>query len=385
VGLLACAYLTACGTLSKSQLDASDAEKQRYARRGDLQAEVDSLAQPLVTQGITPGLVVGVLLPDGRKKFYGYGIADKETGAKPDGDTVFAIGSLSKGFLGGLAALLVNEGALSWNDPLIKLLPDEKLSESAAQKITPRQLATHTSGLPRQPFPPKTLLYFIAYLFNGNNFYRQFERSYILDYLRDFEPPATPEVIYSNIGYGILGYVLERRSGQSAAALVTQKIIRPLSLTSTGYAFEHLPQGSVRAQGYAGDQPKFIRRGEPVPDWQFNDFLQSSAGMHSSAKDLLTFASAHFKGNNDRLRTALRSTLKPIWPRPARAPAIGWVVDEFPRQKITYQVGFVAGYSSYLGLDVERRIAVAVLQNSFNFNDAVGHRLLNRMAGKKDS
>ncbi|MEK6806589.1 MAG: serine hydrolase domain-containing protein [Pseudomonadota bacterium] len=380
-GAALAAWLTACGMLSHSELDISDAEARRYAKTRNLRAEVDSLARPLVEQGKTPGLVVGVLLPGGRRHFFGYGVADKLSGIQPDGDTAFPIGSLSKGFLGGLAALLVQEGVLSWDDTLATRLPNENLDPQGPGKISLRRLATHTSGLPRQPFPPRTLLYFIAYLFNGENFYRQFDREYIFGYLRDFDPPEGNQVVYSNIGYALLGQALEQRTGQSVASLVHRKIIGPLKLDKTRYAFEQLPAGSVRAHGHAGDQPRFIARGAPVPDWRFNDFMNTSTGMISSARDLLGFASAHF--NDNRLGKALRSTLKPVMNLPVRSPAVAWVVDDLAGQKIAYQVGFVAGYSSYLGLDVERQTAVVVLQNSFNFDDQVGHRLLHRLALKK--
>jgi hypothetical protein len=76
-------------------------------------------------------------------------------------------------------------------------------------------------------------------------------------------------------------------------------------------------------------------------------------------------------------------TLKARQPRAKEAPAIAWLVDDVEGQHITFQVGFVAGYTSYIGLNVEQRTAVVVLQNSFNWKDHVGQKLLIRLARAK--
>jgi len=377
-GLLA--TLTACGTLTRTQLDTDDSAAQHYAQTRDLKTEVDGLAQPLVDQHITPGLVVGVLLPDGETQFFGYGVADKTTGQTPDADTLFAIGSVSKGFLGATAAVLVQEGILSWNDTLEKLLPVNTPLSDDAKKITLLQLATHTSGLPRQPVNVQTLTYFLEYLFDGQNFYRHFDRDYLLNYLATFTAPAHIAPQYSNIGYGLLGYAMELRSGKTTEALVHEKILDPLHLTHTGYVPEQLPGFATRAKGYAGDQPRFIRRGQPAPDWHFTHILTGSAALYSNARDLLAYADAHVRSSaNPVLDRALQDTVQVRFDRKTEAADIAWITDDIAGHKITYQVGVVGGYTSYLGMDIANKTAVVVLQNSFNWTNSIGHRLLLRI------
>lgn len=382
---LALFSLTACGTLSRIQIDPSDQQALRFARSGDLQAEVDSLAQPLVDEIRTPGIVVGVLTADGQKHFFGYGVTDRLSGKKPDGNTLFAVGSLSKGFLADIAALLVQDGVLSWNDSLESLLPANTALSDDAKNITLLQLATHTSGLPRQPMTPQTLSYFIEYLFTGNSFYRHFDHTYLLNYLADFDRPEQAEPQYSNIGYGLLSYVLELRTGKKVDELLQERVAAPLGLSNTDYLPEHLPGYASRARGHAGDQPKFIRRGQLVPDWQFSDILHGTAALYSNADDLLSYAAAHLHSSaNTKMDAALLDTLQVRVNRRKEAAAIAWIVDDIGGRKITYQVGLVAGYSSYLGLDTQHKTAVVVLQNSFNWSNGVGHRLLLRMAGARD-
>jgi len=372
--------LNACGTLSTMELDSNKGGAKEHARNYDLKAEVDSLTQPLIKSGETPGIIVGVLTPDGKMQFFGYGTSGAKTRQVPDSDTLFPVGSLSKGYLGAIAASLVKEGLLSWDDTLEKLLPSSIPLSSDAKKITLLQLATHTSGMPRQPVTVQTLGYLTQYVFTGDNFYRHFDTDFVLGYLSNFSAPNNKDFQYSNIGYGLLGYVIEQRTGKKLDALLKERIALPLGLRNTGYDLESLKDVKNRAYGHAGDQPKFVHRGDPVPDWHFTDIMKGSAALYSSAGDILIFAAAHMESRQSKLTPALVDTLQVRYQREKEAPAIAWVVDKIEGQDITYQVGVVAGYTSYLGLDIEHRTAVVVLQNSFNWNNKVGHKLLNRLA-----
>jgi CubicO group peptidase (beta-lactamase class C family) len=378
--ILSCVLLSACGTLSVMEVDAPQTAPTPNTKIHDLKAEVDALAKPLVESYETPGIVVGVLLPDGRQRFFGYGTIERGQEVTPDADTVFHVGSLSKGFLGALTAVMVQEGALSWDDTLGKFVPPDAPLSADARNITLLQLATHTSGLPRQPYTFQTLRYFLQYLFTGDNFYRHFDQDYVFKYLADFKAPKKAEPQYSNIGYGLLGYVLEQRSGQKLDMLMKQKLLEPLGLKNTTYLPEALPGNVHVAHGYVGDQPKFLLRGQPIPDWKFSELLKGSAGMYSSARELLLFAAAHMTDKQTPLNAGLHDTLQVRFPRAKDAPAVAWVVDDVYSQRITYQVGLVAGFTSYLGLDVTHRTAVVVLQNSFNWKGKVGHKLLSRLA-----
>ena len=231
--------LWACSNLSTIEVDPTDAIGFRHVRSEELRAEVDSLVQPLIDAGVTPGAEVGVLLPDGRMQCFGYGVAERGQSRKPDAHTLFAIGSLSKGFLGAMASILVQQGQLSWNDTLEESLPPGTRLSTTAKRITLLQLATHTSGLPRQPNTIKTFVSFVEYLFDGESFYNQFDRRSILDYLSTFDDP--PRYQYSNIGYGLLGYVIEQRTHLSLETLFEKLIGQPLGLHSTGYHPELLP------------------------------------------------------------------------------------------------------------------------------------------------
>ncbi|PKU24598.1 serine hydrolase domain-containing protein [Telmatospirillum siberiense] len=366
--------LNACGTLST--WEAEPPKERIEPDLSNLPQEVESLAGPLTRQGQTPGLIVGLLLPDGSCRFFGYGSTTSGGGETPGPDTLFAVGSLSKGFLGGITATLVQEKRLSWSDTLPALLPPGTPLSSDAARISLEQLATHTSGLPRQPATLRTLAYFVEYLFTGDNFYRHLDRDTVLDYLSDFSAPSDPNPQYSNIGYGILGDVVERRTGQTLDELLAQRITGPLGLPHTGYDPEKLPGYASRAIGHAGDQPKFIRRGEPVPDWRMTGIMRGSAAIYSTARDLLNFAGAHVRKDGSPLSSALAGNLRIRFARPREAAAIAWIADDVGDTRILYQVGLIAGYTSYLAVNETNGTAVVVLQNAFNWDYSLGHKLM---------
>jgi CubicO group peptidase (beta-lactamase class C family) len=383
--ILALSLGQGCGTLSRLDRVSTEAEVARLAASGDLQAEVDTLAQPLIDTGFTPGIVVGVLLPDRTRRVFAYGVRDRSARTKPDGRTLFPVGSISKGFVAAAAAQLVQAGAISWSDTLDRCLPAGTELSPDARRITLLQLATHTAGLPRQPNTAGLFCRLIRYYFTGDNFYRNLDRDYLLRYLAGFSFPEPVRPRYSNIGYAYLSHVMELKTGRTACALVEESVLRPLGLRQTGYTPERLPGWSERALGYAGDEPRYVPRGRRVPAWTNPDALRSSVGLHSSAEDLLTFAAAFLHGSGDARRdAAIGDTLRRRADPPPFAAAVAWTLDDADGIPLAYQTGVMAGFTSYLGLDLEHKTAVVVLQNSLNWTDHIGHKLLLRMARAAD-
>mgnify|MGYP000288947812 CR=1 FL=1 len=376
-----CLWLSACITLSSRHIDVPK-HTSPISDAASLRQEVNELAAPLVDNGITPGLLVGVYTSGTGMRFYGYGIYDKRIDAPPDAQTVFPIGSLTKLYTGSLVSLFVQRGLLNWDDRLDELLPEgTALSEDAAS-ITLEQLATHTSGLPRQPMTVQTFSYFVRYLFTGESFYDHFDQDYLYSFLSHFEALGPPGYTYSNFGFALLGHILELRSGQSLEDLLEENLFTPLALHNTALSLSALPDELHRARGYAGDQPGFIKRGDPVPDWDFTPIMRATGAMHATGQDILTFAKAHFAAPSAELKNAFADSLRVRLEREDHSfQAIDWEQDRIGEQKIHYAIGFVAGYSSYLGLDMDNQHAVVVLQNSFNWDDKVGHRLLIRLHG----
>ena len=112
--------------------------------------------------------------------------------------------------------------------------------------------------------------------------------------------------------------------------------------------------------------------------------MKGSAALHSTARDLLTYARYHLSRQDTPIGAAMMDTLRVRFPEPEESAAIAWTVDDFDGVRITHQIGIVAGYTSYLALDIKHRTAVVVLQNTFNWNESVGTRLLIDLAHAYD-
>ncbi|HDG9808002.1 TPA: serine hydrolase domain-containing protein [Raoultella planticola] len=343
---------------------------------------IDAFVSRYMQRKQVSGVVVAIIHHNGPAEFHCYGVTDAKNRYPITPDTLFALGSLSKGTTAEVITLLVNEGRLHWDDTLLTLLPPGTPLSDDAKKITLLQLVTHTSGLPRQPMNLLSLEHLLVYLSDGENFYHELDNERVLSYLSTFNAPLSHEPEYSNLGYAILGYILTYQTGESVAALASRMIFQPLAMRNSSYLPQTLRGYPRRALGHAGDQPKFKPRGALTPDWQFSNNMVGAANLYSDARDLIEYARAHFSPTQHAaLDKAFADVSVDYYPREKEAANIAWVTDTLAGQRITYQVGYIGGYSSYIGFDKANQNAVVVLQNSFNWSNYIGHAILqNRLS-----
>jgi CubicO group peptidase (beta-lactamase class C family) len=209
----------------------------------------------------------------------GYGSADLEWNIPNSPATRFRLGSITKQFTAASILLLQERGKLSVEDPVSKYMPD---APAAWSKITIYNLLTHTSGIPN---------------FTGFPDYRTTEwkdttPAGLVGRFRekplDFEPGT--KFNYSNSGYVLLGYLIEKISGQTYADFLQQNIFTPVGMKDTGIDSNAaiLPQ---RAQGYRRS-PHGIEH-----DGYISMTIPFSAGaIYSTTGDLLKWEQALFGG-----------------------------------------------------------------------------------------
>lgn len=374
---------TSCGTFSSREVQDPGAAVARLRAGGSVQAEVDRLAEPIVARGDIRGMAVGILTPDGHTQVLGYGSTGASSPAqRPAGDTIFQIGSVSKLFIATLLATLVEEGVLHYDDTVRRILPAEvRLSDEAAN-VTLYELATNTGGFPRQPFCPKQLRDFLAYLFTGRNVYAYITRPFLYEYLAKHppKPKEEREYVYSNIGYGLLAHLMEVRTGRSFPDLLEEKVCRPLGLRDTTFTL-NADQHARLATGHVGDQPRFVRRGRAMPPWDMGEIMRASGCLYSTADDLLRFARLTLGKEGHPLEAALASTHEARLTRPVEDVGFGWLIDYAGENRLAihYKHGMVSGYHGYIGLNPRTSIAVVVLCNTFSWEDRIGHNLVLRL------
>lgn len=166
--LLCCSLLlSACGTLSQTSAPVGD---KVYLSHATFNENVDDIVRHYMQQKQVPGISIAIIHQRQPAQFYSFGVTDAVHRYPITPDTLFALGSLSKGITAEVIIELVDRGELHWNDTLATLLPPEVPLSEDAKRITLLQLVTHTSGLPRQDMDLPMFMKFMAYLRSGENF-----------------------------------------------------------------------------------------------------------------------------------------------------------------------------------------------------------------------
>jgi CubicO group peptidase (beta-lactamase class C family) len=324
------------------------------------------LTDRIDTQKQGVGIVVGVVEPKGRR-IVSYGKLDQGDPRPLNGDTVFEIGSVTKVFTSLLLAAMAGDGEVALTDPIAKYLPaDVKTPQRDGKQITLQDLATHTSGLPRLPGNLQLKDPANPYATYTPELLYQFLSSYTLT--RDIGSKYE----YSNLGGGLLGFLLSRRAGMDYEELVKTRICAPLKMTSTAIVLS--PELKARLA------PGHNKALEKVPNWDFT-VLAGAGALRSTANDLLTFVAANLGYTTSPLAPAMAAMLKN--PRPTGVPgmeiALGWHI--FKREganDIVWHNGGTGGYRSFIGFDSKARIGVVALSNTFTDTgvDDIGRHLL---------
>ena len=273
-----------------------------------------------------------------------------EGGRRPDEHTLYEIGSITKVFTAILLAEAVREGKAKLDAPVANYLPKSAVGKDSPLEsaITLESLATHTSGLPRIPKD----LFSGA---DGGNPYAHYNEKRLFAYLKSFraqdlESPG--KFSYSNLGFGLLGTVLERIFETTYPELVKEKIFIPLGMNDSVVPerFDSLPE-EIRnrlATGHHG--------GKPVPHWELAS-LKGAGAIVSSAHDLLLFARAHWAEDTPPgLLASLREAAKPR----QENMGLGWMLTD---DSISHGGG-TGGFRTHLAINLQAKTAEVDLRNS---------------------
>ena len=218
-----------------------------------------------------PGFIL-VAVRNGETAFAGFGRISDNGGKKPDPDTMFRIGSVSKAFCGEVLASMVRDGKLHFSDRLQDRLGyDVTLPERAGRPIRLIDLVTHSSGLPREvprtEGPPNDPF--------GTNTKEAQIASLRADPL--LFPPGTA-ALYSNYGFDLLGAALANVGGKAYADLLRERVLDPTGMEDT--VFNLRPGDEARVmQGHDFD-------GLPMPAARTPTSIECAGGLHSTANDV---------------------------------------------------------------------------------------------------
>ncbi len=275
---------------------------------------VDEYIKAQMARRKVPGLALAVVQRGQLVKLAGYGLASVELDAPVTPDTVFELASVTKQFTATAIMKLVEEGKVRVDDPVSTYLPGTPATWSA---ITIRHLLTHTAGLPKLGEDFRALWrggvrmnYTTAQMFDAAT----------KDPL-SFSPGTGWQ--YSDVGYFLLGMVIEKVSGQRYAAFLADRFFTPLGMASTSV----IDQWSVvphRAPGYSLSHGALIRIRR---DWQFE--MPSHYGVLSTVRDLVKWERA-LEGGQVLSRQSLADMWTPVRLNDGsyRLYGFGWFVTE---------------------------------------------------------
>jgi len=256
-----------------------------------MKSMIDSAVDHFVLNYMKEGKRVGISLGvnyNGKQFIYNYGETSPGSGILPSDKSIYEIGSITKTFTGLLMAHAITKGRISVNDDIRKFLtgsfPNLQYPNGDPVKIA--YLLAHTAQFPNSfdnlPSPPINEKTFLDALHEIK-----------LDSLKSFRYQ------YSNVGYQLLGLILEKVYKKSYTDLISQYITRPLGMPHTKLTYS-ADEESLLLKGYGANR-------EPVSSMQA--ILPAAGSLHSSVRDMLKYL--HYQ--NQEKTAAIRLTHRIIF------------------------------------------------------------------------
>ncbi|MBL8268823.1 serine hydrolase [Steroidobacter sp.] len=374
-----------------------------------------------------PGAAIGVIRNG--EVIYVKGFGEREAGkaARVDEHSLFQIGSLTKAFTAAAVGLLVDEGKLAWDDPVVKHLPTFMVADPwLTRNITVRDLIAHRTGLEGGTHVMKP----------GDPARRMKEVSTMTSNI-----PFRSSVLYSNSMYDVAGQVIAAVSGMSWDDFIAQRLLAPLQLreSSPDVVAARIWDSKYLAPSMYGQAPAIRasidnapQANVTMPHWLTKDGNKplpwqillpggggASGSMVSNLHDLLTWTRFNMGDGRTANGTPLlrEQTLRELHTaqifvdRPSSASseitwrtvrqavpgndavsyrpayALGWFVNTYRGYRYINHGGALLGAMSTIAFLPERQLAVVVLTNSYGtggrglFNPAVTLRVVDEFLG----
>ncbi len=314
-----------------------------------------------------PGAAVGIV-KDGRTVFLeGFGERDLEKGLPVTPQTRFILGSTTKAFTALSVGLLVADEKLEWDKSVSDYIPEFRLmDEYASLHATPRDLASHRSGLPRHDFV----------WINSSQDLPGLVRS-----LRFLEPSRELRAAfqYNNLMYVTLGYLVGRVSGMPWDDFVRQRIFRPLGMTASGCTIPEYVAAAEYAVSYKKEKEGFTARPFPRPEEKLMYGARASGSINTTAADMVKWVAEHLAPYKADAKTVFPAEILremhtpqiPV-PQPQRAkdvilsPAygLGWMTDIYRKEWRVQHGGSTLGFNSFVAFFPQAGVGLVVLINA---------------------
>jgi CubicO group peptidase (beta-lactamase class C family) len=258
--------------------------------KAELATELQSnLTKSLAEDPTATGLSSVVFAPDGTVWQGFAGLANRETNAPVDENSLFGIGSTTKPMVATVVLQLVEEGKLKLTDTVSQWVPDLAKDVPNSDRITIKQLLGHTSGIQEylnNPVLDETK--------NPDIFRREYTAKDLVGFIKgqpaNFEPGQS--FSYSNTNYTLLGEIVEKATGTNLASQLRSRIFEPLGMNQSFFASQEPVNSNNLTRGYAdidGDgQLDYLNEGL--------SYAGAAGAVVSTVADTAKFAQALFQG-----------------------------------------------------------------------------------------
>ncbi len=329
------------------------------------------------------GLAVGIVVDGEVVYLKGHGLRDREKKLPATPQTLFAIGSSSKAFTTFGMGVLVDQGKLQWDVPVRTWLPWFRMKDDfATLHLTPRDLVTHRSGLPRHD-----LLWYNNATATREELVRRIAHLPLSKDLREtFQ--------YNNLMFLTAGYLVGSINGTSWEDGLRQLVLNPLGMARTNFSVKLSQADRDHAEPYK------LRR-DTIEHIPFRDIsLVGPAGaINSSAEEMLKWVGLHLNGGKlgDRQiiqQATLRDMYRPYTPitgmgdDPEMGPmsyGLGWFVDTYRGHYRAQHGGNIDGFTAAVQLLPQDKIGIVVLvnQDGSALGELVSRHAMDRIFGAK--
>ncbi|PAK53812.1 MULTISPECIES: serine hydrolase [Paenibacillus] len=349
-------------------------------------ANFETYAEKVINEFHLPGVAIG--LASHGQVFYekGFGYRDVEQQLQVTSDTVFAIGSITKTFTCTAILQLQERGKIRVHDPIKNYLPEFHLSKgSFADRVTIHHLMTHTSGIPNLQTFPMVLYDSLTEddfkfdpTISGEKQSIQPLRTTgeYLDYLSqlDFELLSNPgeRWHYSNDGYGLLGIIIERVSGQTYEKYLHDNILEPSRMKTTSFFMDQYRDKSV-TKLYILREEEGKNKVAASPNWWDAPVMRSAGFLKSTVSDMLKFAEIFrtdgISVGGERILTkdSIKQMVKVhIWKNPIIRQGYGYglsVVPDFHGTTLLEHAGGIKGGGAQMFILPEKDLSGIILTN----------------------
>ncbi|UCC41328.1 MAG: serine hydrolase [Candidatus Aminicenantes bacterium] len=333
----------------------------------------------LIKEWKIPGLAISIV-KDGKVIFSeGFGFRDIKKGLKVTPRTLFAIGSCSKAFTATTVGLLVDEDKVDWDKPVREYLPSFKLEDSfASERMTPRDLVCHRSGLPRHD---------LMWYNSSASRKELFDRLRYLEPSRDFRTTYQ----YQNLKFLTAGYLVGQVAKTSWEEFVQERIFDPLGMNDSNFSVEDSKKAPDFALPYAERKEKIVE----IP-FRNIDTIGPAGSINSNVTDMAKWVLLNLnKGKVGEKQIISEASLKQIHsPQMLSSQSIrydelfyssygmGWGITAYRGHLMVSHGGGIDGFSALVSLMPRDNMGIVILTNKGNpITSIVAYNAYDRLLG----